>query len=79
MTDGKKLIAAMRPETKHFVYAPCMMTLLLSSFLQDGHIGSRWSSFFSVDEPSAGVESADREDTDEVWNENWTGIRCFKL
>ena len=43
-----------------------MITLLLSSFLQDGHIGFCWSSFLSDDEPSAGVESADREGADEV-------------
>jgi hypothetical protein len=43
-----------------------MITLLLSSFLQEGHMRSCWSSFLSVDEPSAGVESADREGAEEV-------------
>jgi hypothetical protein len=67
MTDDsdKALIGILRCQST-FGYAPCMITLLLSSFLQEGHIGSCWSSFLSIDEPSASVESVDREGAEEV-------------
>lgn len=56
-----------------------MITLLFSSFLQEGHIGSLRSSDFSFGVPPAGVESVDRDGAEEVSNEKCTGTRCFNL
>ena len=75
---GNKRVNGYRTRTNPG-YALCIITLLLSSFLQDGHIGSCWSSFFSADDPSTGVDATDREGAEEVWKEKWTGIRCFRL
>ena len=66
MTEEQDVDRHAEIESKPSGDTPCMITLLLSSFLQDGQMGSCRSSFFSVDEPSAGVESADREGADEV-------------
>ena len=53
-----------------------MMTLLFSSFLQEGHMGFFRSSGFSFGVLSVVV---DRDGAEEVSNENCTGARCFSL
>jgi hypothetical protein len=57
---------------------PYIRELFDRCFLHDGHIGSA-SSFLAFSLPSAGVDSADREDLPPLKNVNLTGIRFFKL
>ena len=57
-------------------HARYMITLLFSSFLQEGHMGSLRSSDFSFGVLSTAV---DRDGDEELSNENWTDTRFFNL